>query len=90
MQTDLNKKVAVTSAMDKERQDTLIAKYILACNIPFPMTEYVTFIEMVTVLRPGYKPPTRKSLCGHLHEPSATIKGTALWAGLYLDKRWVE
>ena len=35
---------------------------MFGCNIPFDVVEHPLFKAMVSALRPGYTPPTRKSL----------------------------
>jgi len=35
---------------------------VFGCNIPFDVVEHPLFKAMVSALRPGYTPPTRKSL----------------------------
>ena len=62
IQTDLEQKVFITTESDKQRMDTLLAKFFFACNIPFSVTEHPSFIEFASASRPGYKPPTRKVL----------------------------
>ena len=69
IQTDLEQKVFITTESDKQRMDTLLAKFFFACNIPFSVTEHPSFIEHVefaSALMPGYKHPTRKVLSSTL------------------------
>ena len=35
---------------------------VYGCNLPFAIVEHQLFKDMVSALRPGYKPPTRKQL----------------------------
>lgn len=46
--------------------DLQIARYFYACNIPFNVAEQSEFKAMISMLRPGYSPPTRKALSGPL------------------------
>ena len=43
-----------------------IARFFYACNIPFNVAEHKEFKSMISLLRPGYSPPNRKDLSGHL------------------------
>ena len=43
-----------------------VARFFYACNIPFNAAEHKEFKKMISLLRPGYSPPNRKDLAGHL------------------------
>ena len=55
-----------TSNASKEKLDLIIAELFFGCNLPFTLVEHPLFIVLVESLRPGYKPPTRKTLSGPL------------------------
>ena len=40
--------------------------FFYACNVPFSHVESEHFKRLVSKLRPGYKPPTRKALAGNI------------------------
>lgn len=46
--------------------DQQVAKFFYACNIPFNVAEQKEFKTMISMLRPGYTPPSRKTLSGTL------------------------
>ena len=43
-----------------------VTKWNSSCNIPFAVAEHELFKNMITALRPGYQPPSRKVLAGNL------------------------
>ena len=43
-----------------------VAKFFYACNIPFNAADSPVFKEMIEMLHPGYRPPTRKEIAGQL------------------------
>ena len=55
-----------TNQSDKERCDNAIMKFWAACRIPFNAAENDAFKAMISVLRPGYEPPTSRALSGKL------------------------
>lgn len=61
-QSDLNNHIVRTSEATKEELDEKVAEFVFGCNIPFGVVEHPLFKAMVSALRPGYTPPTRKSL----------------------------
>ncbi|KAJ8039259.1 hypothetical protein HOLleu_16915 [Holothuria leucospilota] len=65
-QSDLSNKVVKTSKTDTVTLDEKVAKFFYACNIPFSCVEHPTFQDLITSLRPGYQPPTRKAIGGTL------------------------
>jgi hypothetical protein len=67
-------------------------RFFVACNIPFRSVGNKHFIHLVSMLRPGYKPPERRALAGplldriHSKELQRTIGEIAgLFATLMLD-----
>jgi hypothetical protein len=46
--------------------DEQIAKLFFACNLPFNIADHPVFRETIQMLRPGYSPPNRKYIGGHL------------------------
>lgn len=50
----------------KSAIDIEVARLFYACNLPFSMAEHPQFIKVVSMLRPGYKPPSRKLIGGKL------------------------
>lgn len=55
-----------TSANIKDKLDEQIAKFFYACNIPFNVADNPVFKDTMNLLRPGYEPPSRKSIAGPL------------------------
>lgn len=55
-----------TTENEKMKIDVAIAKFFYGCNIAFSVAENELFKKMIKMLRPGYKPPTRKSLANDL------------------------
>lgn len=55
-----------TNDSEKKELDKLIGMFFYACNIPFSHVESEHFKTLVSKLRPGYKPPTRKALAGNI------------------------
>lgn len=51
-----------TPGLTKEKIDQSVADFVYGCNLPFSVVEHPQFKAMVQSLRPGYKPPSRKSL----------------------------
>ena len=58
--------VMQTSSKDKSVIDHQLAKMIYATNCPFLLVEHNEFIKLMSMLRPGYKPPTRYDISGRL------------------------
>jgi hypothetical protein len=46
----------------QEQLDEQVARFFFSCNIPFSVVEQEEFKRLMTMLRPGYKPPNRKTL----------------------------
>ncbi|XP_047128963.1 uncharacterized protein LOC124809189 isoform X2 [Hydra vulgaris] len=57
-----------TNLEQKENIDIKIAKFFFSANVSFKTSENQEFIDMISSLRPGYKPPNRKMLGGELLE----------------------
>ena len=51
-----------TSAAEKEMLDEEIASMIFATNSPFRLVEHPRFQKLISLLRPGYSPPSRKDI----------------------------
>ena len=62
----INKFVSKTSGQDKKKMDLSVAKFFYACNISFNVVESDAFRNLIHILRPSYKPPSRKELAGNL------------------------
>jgi len=45
----------------KKQLDEQVARFFYACNIPFAVAEQNEFKQLISQLRPGYKPPTRRA-----------------------------
>jgi hypothetical protein len=58
--------VVKTTQTTKDRLDKSVASMFYACNIPFNAVENPHLRKAIGELRPGYQPPTRKALAGHL------------------------
>lgn len=55
-----------TSSSDRSTLDMEIARLFYSCNIPFSVADHPQFKKVIQLLRPGYKPPTRKVIAGPL------------------------
>jgi hypothetical protein len=55
-----------TSSEAKNQLDIIISRFFYGCNIPFAVAEHELFKKMITALRPGYEPPSRKALADNL------------------------
>lgn len=62
----LDSHIVKTSKGTAESLDLLVAKFFYATNIAFTAVEHQTFKELISTLRPGYSPPSRKALAGEL------------------------
>ena len=65
-QLKMDPHVSKTTAKEKSKFDMKVAKFFYACNIPFNAADSPAFKEMIEVLHPGYRPPTRKKIAGQL------------------------
>lgn len=66
IQSNVNDFVVKTNLKEKNELDEAVAKFFYSCNIPFLVSENPSFVKMINLLRPGYKPPKRKQLAGEL------------------------
>ena len=57
---------AKTSKLEAELLDEQIARYIYATNTPFVAVEHPEFVKLISMLRPGYSPPSRYDVGGKL------------------------
>ena len=58
--------ISTTSPLEKEELDRHVAKFFISTNTPFNRVEHPQFKELISKLRPSYKPPGRKLLGGVL------------------------
>ena len=58
--------VMQTSGKDKSVIDHQLAKIIYATNCPFLLVEHNEFIKLMSMFRPGYKPPKSYDISGRL------------------------
>ncbi|CAH2090930.1 unnamed protein product [Euphydryas editha] len=65
-QTSIKDKIISTSTTLSKQLDTKIAAFFYATNTPFSHADHSLFKEMITALRPGYKPPSAFQLAGPL------------------------
>jgi hypothetical protein len=61
-QSDLDQYVVTTSTSQKTDFDRLVAEFVFSVNLPFQAVDHPSFHALVSALRPGYKPPTSKSI----------------------------
>lgn len=71
-----NKKQKVTHSLDsfivrstasqKKALDEQVARFVYSTNTSFRSVEHPQFIKLMQQLRPGYHPPTRHDIGGHL------------------------
>ena len=54
----------VTDRDTKTKLDDAIGKFVISANVPFNVVSDPHFIQMVHMLRPGYKPPSRRYIGG--------------------------
>lgn len=65
-QTNMNSFSITTDHTMSKQLDEQIAKLFYACNLPFNIADNPVFKETIQMLRPGYSPPNRKEIGGHL------------------------
>lgn len=65
---NMNSYVIKTSSSQKSAFDMQIARYVYATNSAFQSVEHVEFKKMVSMLHPGYVPPSRFDVAGKLLE----------------------
>lgn len=84
LQSSMNSYSLSTDQSMSRQLDEQIAKLFFACNLPFNIADHPVWKETIQMLRPGYQPPNRKDIGGHLldqvHEKitnkvSAELKG---------------
>ena len=68
IQSDLWGHVISTPSQTKDKIDEAVAECVFGCNLPFAIVEHPLFRKMLETLRPGYKPPSRKTLSNGLLE----------------------
>ena len=64
----MNRHVMQTSESEKDPKDMQIAKYLYGTNTPFSAVEHTELCKMMTMLRPGYRPPSRFDIGGRLFD----------------------
>lgn len=60
--TVLDNFVFKTSASQKAELDEQVARMVYATNSAFRIVDHPEFVKMIEMLRPGYKPPSRKDV----------------------------
>ena len=60
--------VQKTSSSEKEKLDIQVARFFFANNIPFRTADHEEFHKLLHMLRPGYKPPSRKDISDKMIE----------------------
>ena len=63
-QLKMDPHVSKTTPKEKSKFDMKVVKFFYACNIPFNAADSPAFKEMIEMLHPGYRPPTRKEIAG--------------------------
>lgn len=58
--------VVRTSEFEKKKFDLQIGKYIYSTNTSFRAVEHPEFKKLINLMRPGYNPPNRKAISGHI------------------------
>ena len=64
LQRNINKHVSKTSHEDKKKIYLTVEKNFYACNKSFNVVESDVFCNLIYILRPIYKLPSRKELAG--------------------------
>ena len=62
----MNDFISKTNSHQKEILDDQIAHLFYACNLPFSLAENYVFKKTISILRPGYTPPTKMIIAGAL------------------------
>ena len=62
----MNDFIIKTNSHQKEILDDQIAHLFYACNLPFSLAENDVFKKTISILRPGYTPPTKMIIAGAL------------------------
>ena len=79
--------VMVTSQSGKEVLDSLIGRCFFAYNWPFQQADSATFKAMVSGLRPGYRPPSGRTIGSTILQQVLNQEKAALRRDL--SSRWV-
>ena len=66
LQSSINSYCLSTYQSMSDQPDEQIAKLFFACNLPFNIANHPVWRETIQMLRPGYTPPNRKDIGGHL------------------------
>ena len=66
LQSSINSYCLSTDQSMSDQLDEQIAKLFFACNLPFNIADHPVWRETIQMLRPGYTPPNRKDIGGHL------------------------
>ncbi|XP_011860419.1 PREDICTED: uncharacterized protein LOC105557715 [Vollenhovia emeryi] len=64
--TNLNSFVIRTTNVERKNIDLQIAKFVYSTNSSFRLVEHKEFKNMISLLRPGYKPPNRHTIANEL------------------------
>ena len=64
--TLLDNMIVKTNKSEAHNIDKIIARYVISSNSPFNTVENAFFKEIFTHLRPGYKPPSERTVSGDL------------------------
>jgi len=78
MQLGMEHFVYKTSTEAKNQLDMAISRFFYGCNIPFAVADHELFRKMIATLRPGYQPPTRKTLADKLLDNVSTELQTSM------------
>ena len=65
---DMKTFVKTTTANEKQAIDVQVARFIYATNSSFNLVENEEFLALIEMLRPGYRPPSRKEIGSELLE----------------------
>lgn len=52
-----------TDAELQRKLDLLLTRAVVSCNLPFSAVGNPELVKLLVTLRPGYKPPCRKTVC---------------------------
>ena len=65
-QSQMSSYIIKTDSAAANQLHIQVARFFYACNISLNVAEHKEFKKMISLLRPGYSPPNRKYLAGHL------------------------
>ena len=74
----LDEFVMQTSGKDKSAIDHQLAKMIYATNSPFSLVDHPEFTKLMSLFRPGYRPPTRYDVGGRFLDEVHTSMLTSM------------